>query len=58
MAWPFERAHAHHVGLRPVVPAPAALARERLAHLVPDVLRVQEDSVQVEDDRLDAHTLA
>ena len=47
------RAHAHHVRLRALVPAPAALARELLAHLVPHVLGVDEHAVEVEDDRLD-----
>ena len=35
------------------LPAAAALARQLLAHLVPDVLGVDEHAVEVEDDRLD-----
>ena len=50
---PLRRAHPHHVGLRPLVPASAALAGELLAHLVPDVLGVDEHAVEVEDHRLD-----
>ena len=42
--------------LRALVPAPAALARELLAHLVPDLLGVEQDAVEVEDDRLDHAT--
>ena len=50
VARPLGRAHAHHGPLRAGVPAPAALARELLAHVVPDVLGVDEDPVEVEDD--------
>jgi len=39
------------------VPAAAALADELLADCVPDVLGVEQDAVQVEDDRPD-HRLA
>jgi hypothetical protein len=35
------------------VPAAAALAGELLAHLVPQLLRVDKDAVEVEDDGLD-----
>ena len=42
VARPLGRAHAHHVRLRALVPAAAALARELLAHLVPDVLGVDD----------------
>ena len=41
-ARPLGRAHAHHVPLRAVVPAAAALARELLADLVPDLLAVEQ----------------
>ena len=50
---PLGRAHAHHVRLRLRVPAPAALARELLAYVVPHVLGVDEHPVEVEDDGLD-----
>ena len=53
VARPFERAHPHHVALRPVVPAAAALPRELLPFRVPDLLRVQEQPIQVEDDGVD-----
>ena len=53
VARPLGRAHAGHVRLRLVAPAAAALARKPLAHLVPDVVGVDEDAVEVEDDRLD-----
>jgi len=32
------------------VPAAAAFADQTLAHLVPDLLRVEEQAVEVEDD--------
>jgi hypothetical protein len=35
------------------VPAATALADERLAHLVPDLLAVDEHAVEVEDDGFD-----
>jgi hypothetical protein len=35
------------------VPAAAALADEVLADLVPELLRVEQQPVQVEDDRVD-----
>ena len=50
VARPLRGAHPHHVRLRTVVPAAAALADQTLAHLVPDLLRVQEQAVEVEDD--------
>ena len=51
------RAHLHHVRLRPLVPAPASFACELLANLVPQVLRVDDDAVEVEHDGFDtAHT--
>ena len=50
---PLGRAHAHHVRLSSLVPGAAALAGELLANLVPDVLRVDEHAVEVEDDRFD-----
>ena len=53
VARPLERAHAHHVRLRAVVPAPASLAYERLANRVPDLLGVEEQPVEVEDDAVD-----
>ena len=37
---PLDGAHAHHVGLRALVPASASLPGELFAHLVPDVLGV------------------
>jgi hypothetical protein len=49
---PLERAHAHHVPLGVLVPAAAMLPCELLAGLVPDLLRVEEDAVEVEDDGL------
>ena len=53
VARPFGRAHPHHVPLRAVVPVPAALRRELLAHAVPDLLGVDEHAVHVEDDCAD-----
>ena len=50
VARPFGRAHPHHVRLGAVVPPPAALAHEPLAHVVPDLLRVDDDAVEIEDD--------
>ena len=50
---PFLGAHTHHVRLRAVVPAGAPLADEPLAHLVPDLLGVEQQAVEVEDDGLD-----
>jgi hypothetical protein len=35
------------------VPATAALAGDRLAHLVPHLLGVEQEAVEVEDDGLD-----
>jgi hypothetical protein len=35
------------------VPAAASLAREGLAHLVPDLLGVDEEAVEIEDDCFD-----
>src|SRR5207302_537390 len=55
VARPTRRAHAHPVPLRALAPAAAALARELLADLVPELLGVEEDAVEVEDDGLD-HT--
>jgi hypothetical protein len=53
VARPFERAHAHHRPLRRLVVAGAALAGEGLPDLVPDLLRLDEHAVEVEDDGLD-----
>ena len=39
--------------LRAVVPAPAALADELLAHVVPDLLGVDDHAVEIEDHALD-----
>ena len=50
VARPFGRAHAHHVSLRALVPAAAALAYEFLAGSVPDLFRVEQKTVEVEDD--------
>src|SRR5205814_9647414 len=50
VARPLARAHAHHRPLHLVVVAAAALAHESLAHLVPDLLRLDEHAVEVEDD--------
>ena len=50
---PLVGAHSHHVPLRLLVPAPAALADELLARRVPDLLGVDQDSVEVEDDGVD-----
>ena len=47
---PFGRAHSHHVRLGAVVPAAAALARELLADLVPELLRVDQHAVHVQND--------
>jgi hypothetical protein len=54
IARPLERAHAHHVPRGALVPAAAALGRELHAGLVPDVLGVDDDSVEVEDHGVDA----
>ena len=53
VARPLGRTHAHHVRLCVVVPATAAFVRKLLAHLVPGVLRVDDDAVEIEDDRVD-----
>jgi hypothetical protein len=50
---PFARAHAHHVRLRALVPPAVTLARKTLAHLVPQLLRVEQHAVEIEDDGLD-----
>ena len=50
---PLRGAHPHHVRLRAVVPAATALADQTLAHLVPDLLGVEEQAVEVEDDGFD-----
>ena len=47
---PLGRAHPHHVRLGAVVPAAAALARELLADLVPELLRVDQHAVHVQND--------
>ena len=49
-ARPLGRAHAHHRRLRALVPAAAALADELLAHVVPDLLGVDDHAVEIEDD--------
>ena len=46
---PLGRAHAHHLPLGALVPAPAAFSCELFAGRVPDVLGVDENAVQVED---------
>ena len=53
VARPLGRAHPHHVPLGALVPVAAALVRELFAHLVPDLLGVDEHPVEVEDDRGD-----
>ena len=53
VARPLGRAHAHHGPLRPGVPAPAALVRQVLAHVVPHLLGVDQQAVHIEDDRRD-----
>ena len=53
VARPLGRAHAHHVPLRALVPAAATLVRQRLADVVPHLLRVDQDTVEVEDDSPD-----
>ena len=53
VARPLGRAHPHHRRLRALVPAAAALLRQLLAHVVPDLLRVDDHAVEVEDDGLD-----
>ena len=50
---PLRRAHAHHRPLRVLGPAGAPLLRDLPARLVPELLGVEQDSVEVEDDRLD-----
>jgi hypothetical protein len=50
---PLGRAHAHHRALHLVVLAAAALAHVRGAHVVPDLLGLDQHAVQVEDDGLD-----
>ena len=50
---PFAGAHAHHRPLHLGVVAAAALAHVRLAHRVPDLLRVQQHAVEVEDRGVD-----
>ena len=52
-ARPLRRAHAHHRPLRLGVVAAAPLADVPLAHVVPDLLALDEHAVEVEDDRLD-----
>ena len=49
-ARPLRRAHPHHVRLRALGPAAAELTGERLAHLVPQLLGVEQQAVEVEDD--------
>jgi hypothetical protein len=52
-ARPLDRAHPHHRPLRLGVVAAAALADVGLAHLVPELLRLDDHAVEVEDDGLD-----
>src|SRR6185437_10077678 len=52
-ARPLGRAHAHHRALHFSVVAAPALADVPFAHLVPDLLRLHQHAVEVEDDRLD-----
>ena len=53
VARPLGGAHAHHVRLRLFAPASAAFAGEALPDLVPELLAVDDDAVEVEDDRVD-----
>jgi hypothetical protein len=55
VARPLGRAHSHHRRLRARVPTAATLVDERLAHLVPHLLGLEQDAVEVEDDCLDGH---
>src|SRR4029077_7764559 len=50
---PLGRAHAHHRPLGVGPPVPATLLRDLAPSLVPELLGVEEDAVEVEDDRLD-----
>jgi hypothetical protein len=50
---PLGRAHAHHRPLCVVGPAGAPLLGEPAAGLVPELFGVEQDSVEVEDDRFD-----
>jgi hypothetical protein len=47
---PLGRAHSHHRPLHRLVIPAAALAHVALAHRVPDLLRLEQHSVEVEDD--------
>ena len=53
VARPLDRAHSHQRPLDLCVPAAAALAHVRAPHLVPNLLGLDQHSVQVEDDPLD-----
>ena len=53
VARPLGGAHPHHVRLRLLAPAAASFAREPFSHLVPDLLAVEDDAVEIEDDGLD-----
>jgi hypothetical protein len=50
---PLQGAHPHHGALRLVVVPRPALLREPGAHLIPELLRLDEHAVEVEDDCLD-----
>ena len=50
---PLRRAHAHHGPLRVVTPATAAFLGDLAPRLVPQLLGVEQDAVEIEDDGLD-----
>jgi hypothetical protein len=50
---PLRRAHAHHRPLRRCVIQPALLDDVPAPYLVPDLLGLEDDAVQVEDDCAD-----
>ena len=50
---PLRRAHPHHRPLRPAVVSPAALACQPLAYVVPHLLGLDQDPVEIEDHRFD-----
>src|SRR5262249_39588881 len=50
---PLDRAHPHHVPLRPRVPPAAKLPRQLLASGIPDLLVADQHAVEIEDDSPD-----
>src|SRR5208283_2617471 len=57
VARPLGRAHADHLLLRTVDPAAAVLNHERMAHVAPYLLALDQRSVEIEDDPRPTHAI-